>query len=54
VTDDRMIPPPAQVAMSERIGATVSETPGNHAIDISNPKVVADLIRTAADGPTIG
>jgi pimeloyl-ACP methyl ester carboxylesterase len=49
-TDDRIIPLPAQVAMSERIGATVSETSGNHAIYISSPQAVAAVIRAAADG----
>ncbi|MGI5499347.1 alpha/beta hydrolase [Lentzea sp. CA-135723] len=47
-TDDRMIPPPAQRAMSERAGATVTETPGSHSIYVSNPKAVADLIKQAA------
>lgn len=50
VSDDRMIPLPAQVAMSERIGAVVSEVSGNHAIYISNPDAVAAVIRAAADG----
>src|SRR5437764_7188224 len=36
-TDDRMIPPPAQRAMAERAGATVSEAPGSHAIYVSQP-----------------
>ncbi len=48
VTDDRMIPPTAQASMAERTGATVAQTPGSHAIYVSQPKVVADLIRTAA------
>jgi len=48
VTEDRMIPPAAQTMMAERIGATVAQTPGSHAIYVSQPKVVADLIRTAA------
>jgi pimeloyl-ACP methyl ester carboxylesterase len=48
VTDDHMIPPAAQATMAERIGATVAHTPGSHAIYVSQPKVVADLIRTAA------
>ena len=34
--------------MAERTGATVVQTPGSHAIYVSQPKVVADLIRTAA------
>ena len=48
VTEDRMIPPVAQSSMAERMGATVAETPGSHAIYVSQPGVVADLIRTAA------
>ena len=48
--DDRMIPPPAQRTMAERIGATVSETPGSHAVYVSNPAAVADLITQAARG----
>jgi pimeloyl-ACP methyl ester carboxylesterase len=47
-TDDRMIPPPAQRAMSERAGSTVTETPGSHAIYLSQPAAVAALIRQAA------
>jgi pimeloyl-ACP methyl ester carboxylesterase len=47
-TDDRMIPPDAQRAMSKRAGSTVVEVPGSHAIYVSNPKAVADLIKTAA------
>ena len=31
-TDDRMIPPPAQRAMSERMGAIVTEAAGSHSI----------------------
>lgn len=48
VTDDKMIPYPAQKAMSERAKATVTEVPGSHAIYVSNPKAVADLIEKAA------
>ena len=48
VTDDRMIPPAAQASMAERTGAIVATTPGSHAIYVSQPKTVADLIRTAA------
>ena len=49
-TDDRMIPPPVQRAMAERAGATTVETPGSHAIYVSNPPAVADLIKRAAAG----
>src|SRR3954454_4141441 len=47
-SDDRMIPPPAQRAMSERAGATVVEAPGSHSIYVSQPRAVADLIAQAA------
>src|SRR5919202_1608157 len=46
-TEDRMIPPPTQRSMSERAGSTVEEAPGSHAIYVSRPDVVADLIRSA-------
>jgi pimeloyl-ACP methyl ester carboxylesterase len=49
-TDDRMIPPPAQRAMSERASSTVVEVAGSHAIYISQPAAVADLIKQAAVG----
>ncbi|MEV0466958.1 alpha/beta hydrolase [Nocardia tengchongensis] len=48
VTEDHMIPPAAQSSMAQRIGATVVETPGSHAIYVSQPGVVADLIKKAA------
>ncbi len=47
-TDDRMIPPPAQRAMSQRAGATVVEVPGSHAIYVSQPAEVARLIYEAS------
>jgi pimeloyl-ACP methyl ester carboxylesterase len=47
-TDDRMIPPPAQRAMSERAGSTVTESPGSHSIYLSQPAAVANLITQAA------
>jgi len=47
-TEDRMIPPPAQRAMSERAGSTVVEVPGSHAIYLSQPAAVAALIKQAA------
>jgi hypothetical protein len=43
-----MIPPPAQRFMSERAGSTVSEAPGSHAIYVSQPRAVAELIARAA------
>jgi pimeloyl-ACP methyl ester carboxylesterase len=47
-TDDRMIPPAAQRAMSKRVGAAVSESAGSHAIYVSQPEAVAAIIRKAA------
>jgi pimeloyl-ACP methyl ester carboxylesterase len=47
-TNDLMIPPPAQRAMSERAKATVTETPANHAVYVSQPAVVAAVIAQAA------
>ncbi|MFF5304203.1 alpha/beta fold hydrolase [Streptomyces sp. NPDC013161] len=47
-TDDRMIPPPAQRIMSERAGATVTETAGSHAVYVSDPAAVAAVIVQAA------
>ncbi|MFK0112663.1 alpha/beta fold hydrolase [Streptomyces sp. NPDC091217] len=47
-TDDRMIPPPAQRAMSERAGSQVVEVPGSHAVYVSRPDEVAALIKRAA------
>ena len=47
-TEDRMIPPVAQRSMSSRMDATVVEESGSHAIYVSRPQVVADLIERAA------
>ncbi|GAB3189641.1 pimeloyl-ACP methyl ester carboxylesterase [Micromonospora palomenae] len=49
-TEDKMIPPPAQRAMSERTGATVTEAAGSHSIYVSQPAAVASLIKDAASG----
>jgi pimeloyl-ACP methyl ester carboxylesterase len=49
-TDDHMIPPDAQRAMSKRAGATVTEVKGSHAVYVSQPKAVAALIVKAASG----
>ena len=46
--DDKMIPPPAQQAMSRRAGATVTEISASHALYISHPTEVAQFIRQAA------
>lgn len=47
-TDDRMIPPPAQRAMSSRAGSSVVEVKGSHAVYVSQPEAVAELIESAA------
>src|SRR5262245_42107967 len=47
-TDDRMIPPEAQRAMSKRAGSTVVEAKGSHAVYVSQPKAVAEIIMKAA------
>ena len=47
-SDDRMIPPPAQRQMAKRAGASVVEVAGSHAIYVSRPDAVAELIATAA------
>ena len=50
VTEDKMIPPPAQQFMSRRAGSTVKEVGGSHAIYVSKPQAVADIIKEAATG----
>ena len=49
-TDDKMIPPDAQRAMSKRAGSAVVEAKGSHAVYVSQPQAVADLIAQAANG----
>jgi pimeloyl-ACP methyl ester carboxylesterase len=49
-TDDRMIPPPAQRAMSERAGSTVAEVAASHSVYVSQPAATAALIARAAKG----
>jgi len=49
-TEDKMIPPAAQRAMSKRAGSTVIEVKGSHAIYVSQPSAVAALIEQAAKG----
>ena len=53
-SEDRMIPPPAQRAMSERAGSTVVEAAGSHAIYVSQPAAVAALIEQAASAVAPG
>jgi pimeloyl-ACP methyl ester carboxylesterase len=50
-TDDHMIPAPAQRAMAERAGATVTEASASHSVYLSQPRAVADLIKQAAADP---
>ena len=47
-TEDKMIPPPSQRAMSKRAGSTVVEVKASHAVYISKPAAVAALIEQAA------
>ena len=49
-TEDKMIPPDAQRLMSKRAGSTVTEAKGSHAIYVSQPEAVVDLIEKAAKG----
>jgi hypothetical protein len=48
-TDDRMVPPDAQRAISKRAGSTVVERERSHAIYVSQPGGVAELTETATD-----
>src|SRR5881296_2823240 len=48
-TDDKMIPPDAQRAMSKRAGSTVVEVKGSHSVYVSQPQAVASLIEKAAN-----
>jgi pimeloyl-ACP methyl ester carboxylesterase len=52
-TEDNMIPPDAQRAMSRRAGSTVTEVKGSHAVYVSQPQAVAELIAKAAHGVAI-
>jgi pimeloyl-ACP methyl ester carboxylesterase len=47
-TDDKMIPPDAQRAMAKRAGSQIVEVKGSHAVYVSQPEAVADLIALAA------
>lgn len=49
-TEDKMIPPDAQRAMSKRAGSTVVEVKGSHAVYVSQPQAVAHFIEKAAAG----
>jgi pimeloyl-ACP methyl ester carboxylesterase len=47
-TEDRMIPPAAQHAMSERAGSAVTKVAASHSVYVSQPQAVASLIKEAA------
>jgi pimeloyl-ACP methyl ester carboxylesterase len=47
-TEDKMIPPDAQRAMSKRAGSTVVEVKGSHAVYVSQPQAVTAIITKAA------
>ena len=49
-TEDKMIPPDAQRAMSKRAGSTVVEVNASHSVYVSQPQAVASLIEKAAKG----
>jgi pimeloyl-ACP methyl ester carboxylesterase len=53
-TEDKMIPPDAQRAMSKRAGSTVVEVKGSHAVYVSQPQAVASIIEKAAKGVVAG
>jgi pimeloyl-ACP methyl ester carboxylesterase len=45
--DDKLIPAPAQRRMANRAGSMVVEVAGSHAIYVSQPNAVAELIDVA-------
>jgi pimeloyl-ACP methyl ester carboxylesterase len=47
-TEDKMIPPDAQRAMSKRAGATAVEVKASHSVYVSQPQAVASLLEKAA------
>lgn len=49
-TQDRVIPPPAQHGMAQRAGAQVRTVEASHAVYVSQPEAVADVIRLAVAG----
>jgi pimeloyl-ACP methyl ester carboxylesterase len=48
-TNDLMIPPEAEKMMGQRMGATVRSLAASHAVMVSHPKEVSELIIQAAD-----
>jgi len=49
-TEDKMIPPAAQRAMSDRARSTVVEVKASHSVYVSQPQAVAAIIEKAAKG----
>ena len=49
-TEDHMIPVPAQRMMANRTGAKTTDQAGSHAVYVSQPDAVADIIDNAAQG----
>jgi pimeloyl-ACP methyl ester carboxylesterase len=47
-TDDQCLHPDAQRFMAERAGSHIAQTAGSHAVALSQPTAVADVILTAA------
>jgi hypothetical protein len=45
---NKMIPPPGQRKMAERVKARVTEVAGSHAVYVSKPREVAEIIEKAA------
>ena len=45
-----MIPADAQRGMSKRAGSNIVEVKGSHAVYVSQPRAVADIIAKAANG----
>src|SRR6266852_2057315 len=52
-TEDKMIPPDAQRAMSKRAGSTVVEVKSSHAVYVSHPQAFARIIEEAARGALV-
>src|SRR5580658_8264544 len=52
-TEDKMLPPDAQRLMSKRAGATVVEVKSSHAVYVSHPQAVAQIIEEAARGASV-
>jgi pimeloyl-ACP methyl ester carboxylesterase len=52
-TEDRMLPPDAQRSMAKRAGSAAIEVNGSHAVYVSQPRAVADLIEKGAAGAMV-